>query len=169
MEVKSIISKISLILKKYKYAVIILIIGIVLMMMPKISVNKADKQSVKQTPVIYENNINDDLKSILCKIDGVGRVEVMLTIDKGAETIYQSNTVKTVSDQTTDIKNDTVIITDSDRNEQGMIVRIDPVKYLGAVVICQGANNPNIRLSVVEAVSKITGLGTDRICVLKMK
>jgi hypothetical protein len=41
--------------------------------------------------------------------------------------------------------------------------------YQGAVVLCQGAADAAVRLAVVEAVSKATGLGADKICVLKMK
>jgi stage III sporulation protein AG len=36
-------------------------------------------------------------------------------------------------------------------------------------VICQGAADPAVRLAVVEAVADATGLGADRISVLKMK
>ena len=58
---------------------------------------------------------------------------------------------------------------DNSRNERGLVIRTDPPKYLGAVVLCQGADSSVVRLAVIDAVSKVTGLGTDRICVLKMK
>jgi stage III sporulation protein AG len=62
-----------------------------------------------------------------------------------------------------------VIITDGNRNQKPVISQVIPAKYLGAVIICQGADQPTVRLAIVEAVSKLTGLGTDRVCVLKMK
>ena len=37
--------------------------------------------------------------------------------------------------------------------------------FAGAVVVCQGAGSPQVRLRVVESVSAFTGLGTDRIVV----
>jgi len=40
---------------------------------------------------------------------------------------------------------------------------------MGAVIVCQGADDPQVRLSIVDAVSKVTGLGSDKISVLKMK
>lgn len=39
----------------------------------------------------------------------------------------------------------------------------------GAVVICTGAEQSAVRLSVTNAVSAYTGLGSDRIRVIKMK
>ena len=39
----------------------------------------------------------------------------------------------------------------------------------GAVVVCAGANDAVVRLEVTNAVSAYTGLGTDKIVVMKMK
>jgi stage III sporulation protein AG len=40
---------------------------------------------------------------------------------------------------------------------------------MGAVVIAQGADDPSIKLAIVDAVTKATGLGANKISVLKMK
>ena len=45
----------------------------------------------------------------------------------------------------------------------------NPAQYLGVIVVCEGADSPAVRLAIVEAVSDVTGLGADRISVLKMK
>ena len=42
-------------------------------------------------------------------------------------------------------------------------------KYLGAIILCQGADHADVKLQITQAVSRATGLGTDRISVLKMK
>ena len=39
----------------------------------------------------------------------------------------------------------------------------------GAVIVCRGAENPEVRLSVTNAVAAYTGLGSDKITVMKMK
>lgn len=39
----------------------------------------------------------------------------------------------------------------------------------GAVVVCEGAENPTVRLNVTNAVAAYTGLGSDKIRVMKMK
>ena len=62
-----------------------------------------------------------------------------------------------------------MIITDSDRKEEGLITQVDPPVYQGAIIVCQGADRGAVRLAIVEAVSRVTGLGADRISVLKMK
>ena len=66
-------------------------------------------------------------------------------------------------------KTDTVTVTDAQRNESGLIRQVNPPVYKGAVIVCQGADNAAVRLAIVDAVGKATGLGADKISVLKMK
>jgi len=61
------------------------------------------------------------------------------------------------------------VIISSGSGEQGLIQTVTPPVYLGAIVVCQGGADPSVRLAVTQAVSVITGIGTDRITVLKMK
>jgi len=63
----------------------------------------------------------------------------------------------------------TITVTGTNRNEEGLIKQINPPTYLGAIIICQGADSASVRLAIVDAVSKLTGLGADSIAVLKMK
>jgi stage III sporulation protein AG len=98
-------------------------------------------------------------------VRGTGKVSVMLMEASGEEIIYQTDT-SAASDST---KIDTVMVTDAQRNQNGLIRKIIAPQYCGAIVVCSGADDPQIRLEIVEAVSRITGLGADRISVLKMK
>ena len=41
--------------------------------------------------------------------------------------------------------------------------------YQGAVVVCEGAGSSTVRLAVVNAVSVLTGLSSDKISVVKWK
>ena len=60
-------------------------------------------------------------------------------------------------------------VRDSNRNQTGLVCQIDPPTYLGAVVLCQGAENSTVRLAITQAVSNATGLGYHKITILKMK
>ena len=41
--------------------------------------------------------------------------------------------------------------------------------YQGAVIVCQGAGDSGVHLAVVQAVSVLTGLGSDKITVVQWK
>jgi len=50
-----------------------------------------------------------------------------------------------------------------------VLLQQDREGFGGAVIVCDGANSARVSLEVVRAVSAYTGLGSDRIIVLKMK
>lgn len=161
MELNQVRHKLSSLIGKYRYVILVLLIGIGLMLLPDLN-----KEEESNDIVTNESNSIDQteaLTEILSKIEGVGKVSVMLTLDSGEEYVYQTDAGGSEQQW------DTVIITDEDRAEHGLIKRTVAPKYRGAVVVCEGAGDVSVRLSVIEAVSDATGLSTDRISVLKMK
>ena len=151
-------------LKKYKFMILVLLAGMVLMMWP-------DAEEPKQTPApaIREISLQDSLESILEEISGAGQVSVLLTQSAGEETIYQTDENSSVQDNGNSTQRKTVLVSGAGREEIGLIKKVKAPTYLGAVVVCQGADNASVRLAVVEAVRSATGLSSDRISVLKMK
>lgn len=153
-------------LKKYRLVFFVLLIGVFLMLMPE------KKQTVQENPtqtIPEKQDLETDLAHILSKIDGAGKTEVLLTESVGEQTYYQANEDISSSDHGKDQRTDTVLVTNSAREETGLVRRTDPPIYRGAIILCQGAANAQVRLSIVEAVANATGLSTDKITVLKMK
>lgn len=159
--------KINLLWSKYKFVLLVLALGICFMLFPN---RKEEVQYVPQVNVSsVPETMSDRLEAILSQIEGVGKVRVMLTESSGAQTVYQTDRDEDRTDSSTSIRVETVIINDQNRAETGLIQTITPATYLGAIVVCQGGDRPAVRLAVAEAVSNVTGLGTDRVTVLKMK
>ena len=165
MDMKGLTDKLKSGIMKYKYAAIILIVGLCLLLIPDKKVSKT--AVVAEAPVTVQTFDTESLESILQSIEGAGKVKVLLSTASGSETLYQID-----SDTSADsgsVKQNIVIVTDSQRNETGLIRQINPPKYLGAIVICEGADSASVKFAVKQAVAKITGLGMDSVCVLKMK
>ena len=146
--------------KKYQYVLLVVLVGVVLMLIPQ---SPRESQTVMQTEEAVKPDLQMQLAAILGQISGVGRVEVLLTEAAGADTVYQ------VDIRQNQANADTVIITDRNREETGLVKQIFPPVYRGAVVVCQGADSAGVRLNVVDAVKSVTGLSSDCITVLKMK
>jgi stage III sporulation protein AG len=156
--------KLQKLFSKYKYAVIVVAVGVALMLIPWGSGDKAVMQ--QQNPgAVTQEDLERDLESLLSSVKGAGRVEVLLTQAAGARKIYQTDR----EDSENSARTNTVILVDGERAENALVTQTIPPEYLGAVVVCEGAADPKVRLAIVEAVSKATGLGADRITVLKMK
>lgn len=170
MDIGKIAGKIPKWFYQYRYPIIILLVGLILLTIP--SKTSSQKQTQAQTSTPTEEKQVDQaqlLAEILGQMEGVGKVKVLLTVSNGETTIYHSDEDISTSEGTSTVRKETVIITDSDKNQKPLITQVIPATYKGAVVVCQGADNPSIKWAVVEAVSKATGLGADQISVLKMK
>ncbi len=168
MDLAAISGKIVDFLKKYRYVVLVLVLGIGLMLLPDGKKDTAAQpESTASAPV--PTDPTEELAKILSQIKGAGKVQVMLCVAAGEKTVYQTDQESTTSDTGQTIRVDTVIVSDSDRTQQGLIQQIVAPEYRGAIVVCQGAEDPAVRLAIVEAVTNATGLGADRISVLKMK
>jgi len=159
--------KVQDVLVKYRYAILVLAVGVALMLFPGRSSQQPVTEEIvpKQTE---EVSTAEELTQILSQIKGVGKVRVMLTVLTGEVTVYQYDEDTRQGDNGS-LRHETVIITDSDRNETGLVQQVVPPVFRGALVVCEGADHPSVCLAVVDAVSKVTGLGSDRISVLKMK
>lgn len=153
-------------IKKYRYVLIVLAAGLFLMALPTQESPQPQTQPVAEQT---EPQLQETLAQLLSHLEGAGKVEVLLTQSKGPQTLYQTDEDSTVSEGTTDTHRETVLVTGTDRGEAGLIRQVNPPTYQGAVVLCQGADKANIRLSIVEAVMSATGLRSDCITVLKMK
>ena len=153
-------------LKKYKFVFCVVILGMFLMMLQE---NSEDTEPTKEIQEVQSNELQNSLEKILSKIDGAGKVSVLLTEFSGEQTVYQLDETNSSTSDNSDIKQETVIISDSNRDESGLIRQIISPVYQGAIVVCQGADRAAVRLAIVEAVSKVTGLSSNQISVLKMK
>lgn len=160
MEAKHSLERVAEFLKKYRYVCIVVLTGILLMTLPIGTTKKETKQP--QAEAIVDPSVEMRLTEILAKIRGAGKVSVMLTVAAGEETVF-------ASDQSSSGQKDTVTVTDKDRTENGLVVQVLPPRYQGALIVCQGADDPQVRLAIAEAVSGLTGLGTDKITIVKMK
>ena len=169
MELKRLFIRAKNLLPKYKYAILVLVIGLFFLMIPSFRSSEDDIKNQEREVITEKISDEERLKEILQQIKGAGNVSVLLTYANGEETIYQMNSDNSDNENSNSMHTDTVTITDSSRNEKGLIRQVIPAKYMGAVVVCTGADDSLVKLSIVEAVSKATGLGANQITVLKMK
>jgi stage III sporulation protein AG len=142
-----------------------LLIGLFLMLMPQ-----QKEKPVPQTESLQQQeNLQTELESILSHLEGAGKVKVLLTQAAGERAIFQTDEISETSESGNSVHRNTVLITDSNREASALLQQTMAPVYLGAVVLCQGADRATVRLAIVEAVSRATGLASSNISVLKMK
>ena len=153
--------------QSFRWPLLILILGICLMLLP------AEKEPAKeptQCSIEIENqDLEARLKEVLGHIEGVGAVEVLLTVKTGPEYVYQTNETKNKHAEEFEQRSETVVIADGNGGEMPITVNTVFPTYKGALIVCQGADRASVRLAVMEAVSDLTGLSSEHISVIKMK
>ena len=155
-----------LLIQKYKYLAAIVIAGLILLILPE----EAHTEPAVYTQQIQENqDLQSSLQEILCLIQGAGKVSVLLTEKQGEEILYQTDENIVNSANSSSVATKTLLISDENRVNQGMVRQVNPPILQGAVVVCQGADDPKVKFAIVEAVMRATGLPSSSISVLKMK
>lgn len=153
-------------IRRYRYLFLVIIAGILLLRIPT---DAPVERSSPQQEISSISSLEESLSRTLSQMEGAGRVEVLLTEAMGEELLFQEDKTQTSGEHSRDSRTDTVLISGSDRTESGLIRQRNPPVYRGALILCQGADRPGIRLAIVEAVADLTGLTTDKITVLTMK
>ena len=155
---------------RYKYAVFVVLIGAGLLLWPS---GKRDigTSSVSAAEETTAETIQAEIEEILGQISGVGQVRVMLTADTDGERQLARDTELTYRGEPTapedySARSETVL-TDSGEGDAPVVTQRVYPTYRGALVVCQGGDQPQVRLAVTEAVSALTGLSADRIAVAK--
>ncbi len=140
------------------------------------------QQSQGSSVSSFENATETRLESIISKIDGVGRVNVMVTAESGVENIYEQDS-KTTTDtsqqkngdgstqtqQNNDNEQNPVVVSDSNGGQQAIIEEQIQPQVLGVVVVCDGGGNADVQESVVNTVSIALGIPTNQISVNRMQ
>lgn len=152
--------------KKYRFLLAAVLAGLLLLTLPQ---RQATSSQLENPLPTSKPNLQDDLSAILSQIAGAGNVKVLLTIATGEETVYQTDEDISTGEASSNIHRDTVLTTLTDRTQAGLIRQVIPATYRGAIVLCQGGDNAQVKLAIVEAVKSVTGLRSDCITVLKMK
>ena len=154
-------------LEKWKWPGLMLALGAVLLLWP--SGADAQKQAAQPETQTVSAQAADDTRSqlerLLSGVEGVGRVQLMLTFESSEEVFYQTDV--RVSGETRE--QTTVFSSGASSQKTPVVTKTAAASYLGAVVVCDGADSAAVRLRITQAVSALTGLGSDKISVIKMK
>lgn len=168
MDALKYVTKAADIIKKYRFLILMIAVGVILLTIPQ------DEKKTATAPVQVVDNadiqtVEERLSAILSRMEGAGKATVLLTEAKGEQILYQTDESITNAGNGNDRRTETVLVNNTDKSETGLIRQRIPPVYQGAVILCQGADRAEVRLRIVEAVMSATGLTSDKITVLKMK
>lgn len=146
--------------KSGKYALLVLLVGLLLLLLPKCSGGE-DAAPIVTTeqitaPIFDLTQQEERLALAVSSIAGAGETRVVLAMHSSvARELAAEN-------------GEAVIVSTGSGKQSPVELRYVYPEYQGALIICEGAADPRVRLAVTEAVQAVTGLGADRITVVQM-
>ena len=107
------------------------------------------------------------LAQTLSQIKGAGEVTVMLTVANGPRQVLAQDVDR--NSQQGEESTQTVILSRGSSSQETVTVQEIYPRYQGALVVCPGGDDPEVRLQITEALSALTGLGADKISISEGK
>ncbi len=154
-------------LGKYKYVILLSLVGVILLLWPSSQDTKA--QPVSNVPEQSgEESLESALEAALARIEGAGETTLVLSWKDDGEVIYQTDEAISESDGASTSDSSTVIVQTGSSHYEALVVQNRSPTCLGALVVCEGADSAVVRLEIINAVAALTGLSSDRISVVKM-
>lgn len=158
---------------KYKYALIILLVGILLLYAGGGARDKPEQSEpqLEGTEQAFAlEPFEERLEKELSQIAGIGRVTLMLSLEESGESVYASNIRQADNgEQNGSYESTLSTVSDGSYGEQPVRIKETYPTFRGAVVLCDGAQDSKVRLAVTEAIGAVCGLRTDRISVIQME
>ena len=149
--------------KKFLLPGCILLLGVLLLLLPGKTKDSSAPEQPESTEFSLEN-FTAELEQRLGDIQGAGEVRVLLTLESDGTYEYQQDRNQSQSGDTSQTQEETVL-SRQDGSDLPVTRRYSFPTFRGAMVLSPGAGSPAVELEIKEAVSSLTGLGMDRICV----
>lgn len=162
-------------IKNFEIAVAIILLAFVLLVYAGVNAYKKNSTTEMKTKK-QVTKIEEEMEQILSRIDGAGKVKVMITYDGTVEYIT-ANTInknKTTS-QDGDRLNDTtsevispVIVNQNGESGPVILKEVQP-DIKGVIIVAEGAYNKSVKLELMRAVMVALDVGAENIEVFVMK
>lgn len=156
-------------LDRYKYVLLAIALGVILLLWPSGEREEPIPGGGMAAAESFDlAALEEKLAQTLSRVEGAGKVTVTLTLKNEMEQVLASNRSTSVTERGSSVEEETVLV--SSGSGQGQTaVRLTQrwPTFQGALVVCEGGDDAEIRLLMTQAVSSLTGIGSDRITVCK--
>ena len=160
---------------RIKAAVIIGAAGMLMIMLSEFIPENNDESQDKDITIIKSDENDDfrkqterELKKLLEQIDGVGKCEVMISLESSTEYIYAEN-ISRSSDVNADRRNEKtdeeIVITECNGERKPLVRKIIDPQIGGVVIVCEGGGDISINERVQKTVSTALNISSTRVCV----
>lgn len=157
-------------LEKYKFVLLVLLAGILLLVLPLPGGGGAEELPGETSAAGAEFDLDAlerRMEEAISRIEGAGEVSVVLTLKSGTRQVLAQDVSSARSQEDQEEDRTTVVVSAGSGREEAVALQQIYPQFQGALVVCAGGDDPAVQLKLVEAVSALTGLGSDKISICK--
>lgn len=160
------LGKLTGLFQKYKYVLLVILAGIVLLLLPELGgARPRNTEGGTQLQTFDLDETERKLEQTLSKIGGAGEVSVMLTLEGSERQVLAQDAAVSQNGTDSESSRTTVVVSQGSGIQQTVALQQLSPQFRGALVVCSGGDDPQVRLELTRAVAALTGLGADRISV----
>lgn len=128
----------------------------------------------------YETYLEKRLETLLSKMEGVGKIQVMVTLEDNGEQVLEkdekeshTNTEEGSGESArkateVDLEYATIFV-EENGNKTPYIIQVKNPKVKGVVVVCEGGGNSSVAQNISKAIGALFSIETHKIMVMKME
>ena len=161
---------------RYKFVLLVIQAGVILLLLPSLGGGTGEEGGGETVETVRTDGFGTEelerkMEEALSRIEGVGEVRVLLTVDSDGERQLAEDSELSYSGSTAApedySRSSQTVLVDGGSGDAPVVTRAVYPTYRGALVVCQGGDRADVKLAVTEAVASLTGLTADRITVAK--
>ncbi len=172
-------------LKGKEMMIVLVIVGILLAVLAIPTDKKEEEQEVlkpeEQEETIsreeYEQQLEQRLEEILSRMEGVGQVKVMVTLEASSREVIEKDislqrentgqSAEFIGDSNM-AKDETTVYSESGNGSVPYVVQEIYPEVEGVLVVAEGGDNSYVNIAIVEAIQALFGIDVHKIKIVKM-
>ena len=126
--------------KRGRVFVIMFAVGVALLLLSFALPSAEEKSAGDESLDEYKVRLEEELADMCSDVEGAGKCRVMVSFSAGERREYKS----------------------------GVLISSVPPEVQGVTVLCKGGDSVRVKAAISELISALYGIGSNRICVLKL-
>lgn len=161
-----ILTQIKQTLYQYRSVLLVITLGLLLLLLPVSEDKMLETEEIESKNTLQSFSVEEfekKLESALSQISGAGTTKVVLTLKSGQRQILAQDVQRGEGQTVTTA----VKLGKGSSQQETVVLQTVAPQFQGALIVCQGGDDPRVRLQISNAVSALTGLGSDCISICK--
>jgi len=149
--------------KKFQTIFIVVAVVIVLLVLLFFNFGKSNSETA-YSETDYVTSLENKLSEVLSKVEGAGKVSVVINVESGMETVLAMKTTTTETTYGTETVETPILV-----NGKTVVLKEMFPKVIGVLIVSEGASSISVMTKLQQATVSLLNINVNQIEILKMQ